>query len=29
MCNDSQPESTVDENRQLMQGYLLGKRLFD
>jgi hypothetical protein len=29
MCKDAEPESTADENRQLMQSYLLGKRLFD
>lgn len=29
MCNDAEPESTTDENRQLMQSYLLSKRLLD
>ena len=26
MCKDAVPESTTDENRQLMQSYLLGER---
>ena len=26
MCKDAVPESTADENRQLMQSYLLGER---
>ena len=26
MCKEVEPESTVEENRELMQSYLLGKR---
>jgi hypothetical protein len=29
MCKDAEPESTADENRQLMQSYLLGDRRLD
>jgi hypothetical protein len=29
MFRDAEPESTADANRQLMQSYLLGKRLFN
>ena len=29
MCKDAEPESTADENRQLMQSYLLGERRLD
>lgn len=26
MCKEAEPDSTADENRELMQSYLLGKR---
>ena len=26
MCKEAEPESTTDENRELMQSYFLGKR---
>jgi hypothetical protein len=29
LCKETEPESTAEENRRLMQSYLLGERRFD